>query len=101
MPPELLAAVLGPIIGAILGVSGFMSSRNIKVSDKQLDEIKETIELVSHQVTSIQIQLPSNYVTKEELTQHVAKEESWHNQVLREIRELREEIIVLRVNNHQ
>jgi uncharacterized protein YoxC len=100
MAAELIAAILGPVVGAIIGVTGFMSRRNISVSDKQLDEIKETIELVSHQVTSIQIQLPSNYVTKEELTQHVSKEESWHNQVLREIRELREEIIVLRVNNH-
>ena len=101
MPPELIAAVLGPIIGAIFGVTGFMSSRNIKVTDKQLDEIKETIELVGHQVTAIQIQLPSNYVSKEDLAIHVNKEETWHNQVLREIRELREEIIVLRVNNHQ
>ena len=100
MPAELLAAILGPAIGAVIGLAGFMSSRNINVTDKQLDEIKETIELVSHQVTSIQIQLPSNYVSKEELFQHVAKEESWHNQVLREIRELREEIIVIRVNNH-
>jgi archaellum component FlaC len=101
MPPELLAAILGPMVGAIFGITGFMSRRNINVTDKQLDEIKETIELVSHQVTSIQIQLPSNYVTKEELETHIAKEERHHNAVLREIRELREEIIVLRVNTHQ
>ena len=101
MPPELLAAILGPMVGAIFGITGFMSRRNINVTDKQLDEIKETIELVSHQVTSLQIQLPSNYVTKEELENHVLKEERHHNAVLREIRELREEIIVLRVNNHQ
>jgi hypothetical protein len=101
MPPELLAAVLGPIVGAIFGVTGFMSRRNINVTDKQLDEIKESIELISHQVTSIQIKLPSNYSTKEELSIHISREEDWHNQVLREIRELREEIIVLRVNTHQ
>ena len=101
MHPELIAAILGPAMGAIIGVAGFMSSRNLNVTDKQLDQIKETIELVSHQVTSIQIQLPSNYVTKEELENHVAKEETQHNTVLREIRELREEIIVLRVNSHQ
>ena len=101
MPPELLAAVLGPLIGAVFGVTGFMSSRNIKVSDKQLDAIKESVEIIGHQVTAIQIQLPSNYVSKEELQTHMEKEEYRHNQVLREIRELREEIIVLRVNTHQ
>jgi archaellum component FlaC len=89
------------MVGAIFGITGFMSRRNINVTDKQLDEIKETVELVSHQVTSLQIQLPSNYVTKEELEVHISKEERHHNAVLREIRELREEIIVLRVNTHQ
>jgi archaellum component FlaC len=101
MPPELLAAILGPLVGGVFGITGFMSRRNINVTDKQLDQIKETVELVSHQVTSLQIQLPSNYVSKEDLAIHINKEESWHNQVLREIRELREEIIVIRVNNHQ
>lgn len=100
MPPELLAAIVGPAVGAIFGVTGFMSRRNIDISDKQLDSIKETIELVSHQVTAIQIQLPSNYVSKEELAAHIKQEEHQHNRVLREIRELREEIIVLRVNSH-
>ena len=101
MPPELLAAILGPLVGAVFGITGFMSRRNISVTDKQLDQIKETVELVSHQVTTLQIQLPSNYVTKEELEHHISKEERHHNAVLREIRELREEIIVIRVNNHQ
>jgi archaellum component FlaC len=100
MPPELLAAILGPVVGAIFGITGFMSRRNINVTDKQLDTISENVELISHQVTALQIQLPSNYVSKEDLAIHVNKEEHWHNQVLREIRELREEIIVLRVNNH-
>ena len=100
MPPELLAAILGPLVGAVFGITGFMSRRNINVTDKQLDQIKETVELVSHQVTTLQIQLPSNYVTKEELEHHISKEERHHNAVLREIRELREEIIVLRVNSN-
>ena len=100
MPPELIAAVMGPVVGAIFGITGFMSKRNINVTDKQLDEIKESIEVISHQVTSIQIQLPSNYASKEDLSNHINLEEKRHNQVLREIRELREEIIVLRVNNH-
>jgi len=100
MPPELIAAILGPLCGAALGITGFAARRNTNLADKQLDQIKESIELVSHQVTSIQIQLPSKYVSKEELILHADKEEMQHNQVLREIRELREEIIVIRVNNH-
>lgn len=100
MPPELIAAIAGPLIGAIFGVTGFMSRRNINVTDKQLNHIAQNVELISQQVTAIQIQLPTNYVSKDELTNHISQENSWHQQMIREIRELREEIIVLRVNKN-
>lgn len=100
MPPELIAAIAGPMAGALFGIAGFLSRRNANLTDKQLDDIKESIELISHQVTSIQIQLPSTYVTKDEFSSHVAREDSFQSQVLQEMRELREEIIVIRVNSH-
>lgn len=100
MPPELIVGIAGPIIGAIFGVTGYMSRRNITITDKQLDQIAQNVEIIGHQVTSLQIQLPTNYVSKEEMALHTTKEEQQHQTVLREIRELREEIIVLRVNNH-
>ena len=100
MPPELIVGIAGPIIGAIIGVTGYMSRRNITITDKQLDQIAQNVEIIGHQVTSLQIQLPTNYVSKEEMALHTSKEEHQHQTVLREIRELREEIIVLRVNNH-
>lgn len=100
MPPELIAAIAGPILGAAFGITGFMSRRSINVTDKQLEQIAENIEVISHQVTNLQITLPTKYVSKEELAAHSQREEAWHTRVLNEIRELREEIIVLRVNHH-
>lgn len=101
MGPELLAAIIGPIAGAIFGIVGFSSRRNLTVTDTKLQTISENIELISHQVTNIQIQLPTNYTTKEELAQHIRSEEYFHNKMLDQMREMRDEIITLRASNRQ
>ena len=101
MGPELLAAIIGPIAGAILGIIGFTSRRNLAVTDAQLQTLSENIEVISHQVTNIQIQLPTNYTTKEELAQHIRSEEYFHNKMLDQMREMRDEIITLRASNRQ
>jgi hypothetical protein len=101
MGPELIVAIIGPVAGAVIGTFGFMSRRNINLTDTQLNAIAENVEVISHQVTSLQIQLPTNYVTKEELAQHMRAEEYFHNKMLDQIRELRDEVIVLRSQSHQ
>lgn len=100
MPPELIAGILGPIVGAVFGVIGFSSRRNISTSDAQLQAIAESVEVISLQVTNIQIQLPTKYASKDDLASHTEIEERWHKEMLHELREIREEVIVLRVNKN-
>ena len=100
MGPELIVAIIGPIAGAIIGAVGFMSRRNIATTDSQLKSIAENVELISTQVTQLQIQLPTNYATKEELAQHIRSEEYFHNKMLDQMREMRDEVIVLRSQQH-
>lgn len=99
MGPELIAAILGPVAGATIGIIGFMSRRNLATTDSQLQSIAENVEVISHQVTNLQIQLPTQYATKADLASHVANEERMHNEMLRQLRELRDEVIVLRVSS--
>lgn len=95
-----MAAVLGPLVGGLFGIIGFTSRRTITVTDTQLESIAENVEVISHQVTNLQIQLPTNYVTKEELAAHIRGEETQHMELMRELREVREEVIVLRAYRH-
>lgn len=97
MAPEFVAAILGPIVGAIFGILGFTSKRNAEAVDAQLNSIAENVEVISHQVTNIQIHLPTKYATKEELDAHIRSEEYFHNKMLDQMREMRDEIITLRV----
>ena len=101
MGPELIVAIVGPIAGAVIGTAGFMSKRNVSLTDSKLNSIAENVEVISHQVTSIQIQLPTQYTTKEELAQHIRSEEYFHNKMLDQMREMRDEIITLRANSKQ
>jgi hypothetical protein len=100
MGPELIVAIIGPIAGAIIGTAGFMSTRNMATTDSRLISIAENVELISAQVTSLQIQLPTNYATKDELAQHIRSEEYFHNKMLDQMREMRDEVIVLRSQQH-
>ena len=102
MGTELIAAIVGPVAGAIFGIVGFTSKRNMIVTDKHLSDIAESVEVISHQVTSLQISLPTNYVTKQELAHHIQGEETWHRDLSNQIRELRDEVIALRAyRGHQ
>ena len=96
MGPELIAAIVGPMAGAIFGIIGFSSRRNISVTDARLQEIAENVEVIGLQVTDLQIRLPTQYVTKEDLLSHVQSEERFHSDLLNQVREVRDEVIALR-----
>lgn len=96
MGPELIAAIVGPMAGAVFGIVGFTSKRNLNITDAKLHSIAENVEVISHQVTNLQISLPTNYVTKQELVHHIQGEETWHRDLSNQLRELREEVIALR-----
>ena len=101
MGTELIAAIVGPIAGAIFGIVGFTSKRNMIATDKHLSDIAESVEVISHQVTNLQISLPTNYVTKQELAHHIQSEETFHRDLSNQLRELRDEVISLRAYRNQ
>ncbi|MCP4778990.1 MAG: hypothetical protein GY880_32650 [Planctomycetaceae bacterium] len=101
MGPEVIAAIVGPIITTIIGTGAYVGRQNIERTDKKLKEISESIEVISHQVTALQVSLPTNYVTKQELANHIQGEERFHQDMLFQLRELREELVNVRIQSHR
>ena len=98
---ELVAAVVGPLAGAVIGTMGFMSRRGVITADKRLDTIAENVQVISDRVTELHVILPTNYATKDELAEHIRSEEYFHNKMLDQMRELRDEVIVLRATSER
>ena len=96
MGPELIAAILGPLAGGVIGTMGFMSRRGVISADKRLDTVVENVQTIQSKLTELHVVLPTNYCTKEELADHIKSEEYFHNKMLDQMREMRDEVIVLR-----
>lgn len=93
MTTTLVVTVAGPILGAFFGISTFFIKRSFSKTDAQLNSIAESIEIVSHQVTAMQVRIPTSYVAKEEFLRHIKDEERWQNELRLQLFEIREELI--------
>ena len=97
MGMELVLMIVGPIAGTVLGTSVFFQKRMVAQMDERMVRVSDQLEEVYDHVTSLRVALPERYVSKDEFVRHVRSEELWQQEVLANIRELREEVIVLRV----
>ena len=97
MGMELVLMIVGPIAGTVLGTSVFFQKRMVAQMDERMVRVSDQLEEVYDHVTSLRVALPERYVSKDEFVGHVRSEELWQQEVLANIRELREEVIVLRV----
>jgi len=98
---ELILAVVGPVAGAMFGLGTFVVRRQVVETDKKLQSIAENVEVISHQVTSILVSMPTNYVSKDDHYRHIAEEERWQKEVLQQVHQIRDELSSVRINVNQ
>ena len=92
MGPEILLALLGPVAGGFVGISTFLLRRNLSETGERLHSISENVEVIAHQMTSLQLKIAESYVTKDELLRHIEMEAKWQDDVMDQLREMRAEI---------
>ena len=97
---ELILAIVGPVAGAMFGLGTFVVRRQINETDVKLQSIADSVEVISHQVTSILVSMPTNYVSKEDHFRHIAEEQRWQKELLQQVHQLREELSVVRISSH-
>ena len=98
---ELILAIVGPVAGAMFGLGTFVVRRQVMETDKQLQLIAENVEVISHQVASILVSMPANYVSKDDHYRHIAEEERWQKEVLQQVHQIRDELSSVRINVNQ
>lgn len=91
MGPELIAAVLGPVVGGMISVMVWQAKRNADSINKNINSLHDCVHVVEKKVDGIQLDVAKNYVTNDQLQTHIDTEEEWHAQHHSEVKELRRE----------
>jgi len=96
MDPSIVGALIGLFGSAIIGGFGWIGKRNSETMAK----ITSSISNIEKVVTEIRIELPTKYVTKEEMLRHIESEQKWQNHVDGQLIQIREEISSVRDWSH-
>jgi hypothetical protein len=105
MGVELLGIVAS--FATIVSGFGWLMERSAKRSERMFLETHAAITKVESNVDSMEkafqdlrVLLPTNFVTKQELLQHIQGEEIWHNTTSERLRQIQEELLALRYHSN-
>ena len=76
MGPELLAAVLGPVVSAMISFIVWYGKKTTDKMDLGFKQVSNQIELVEKSVDELKLDVAKHYVTKKELLDHMKSEEA-------------------------
>lgn len=85
---------MGPFIGGLVSIAIWQAKKNSHQVQDGLKNLHSSVSEMSKKVDEISLDVAKNYCTREELRDHIDKEEDWHDQHHIEVKELRNEFIV-------
>jgi hypothetical protein len=97
MDPSIVGALIGLFGSAIVGGIGWIGKRNSETMTK----LTSSLSNIEKVVTEIRIELPTKYVTKEEMLRHIESGQKWQNHVDSQLIQIREELSSVRDWSHR
>ena len=94
---EIVVAVLGPMMGGLISLVVFVNKKNSEFMTTEFNRIHESISTISEKVDDLRLNVAENYVTNDQLTNHITSEESWHVRFGEELAQTRDECTATRV----
>ena len=94
---ELVVAVLGPMMGGLISLFVFVNRRNTTFMSTEFNRIHETLVRVDEKIDDLRVNVAENYVTNDELVNHIQSEEGWHVRFSEEMQQTRDECTATRV----
>ena len=96
MGPELIAAVLGPIVAGSLSVYLWVAKKDNERVSSSFTSINTTLNVIERKMDDIRVDVAKNYVTNEDLVSHIKGEEEWHKFMHDEMKAVRGEVTDVR-----
>lgn len=97
MDPTVLGSIIGVVGSFIIGGITWLG----KTNKENMTQINASVSNIESQVTALRIDLPTKYVSKEEMLLHIKSEENWQQHINSQLREIREEISSVRDWSHR
>ena len=94
---EILVAVLGPMMGGLITLFVFVNKKNGEFQRNEFERIHSTLVAVDEKVDDLRVEVAKNYVTNDQLKDHIESEENWHLRFGEEMAQTRNEVTTTRV----
>ena len=92
MGPEIVAAILGPILGGVVSVAVWTNKKNSEHITKGFEKLGDNVRAIELKIDTVKYEMARNYVTNDILNAHIAGEETWHQHFNNEMQEIRQDI---------
>ena len=94
---ELVVAILGPMMGGFISLFVFVNKKNSAFMTSEFNRIHETLIRVDEKIDDLRVNVAENYVTNDQLVNHIQSEEGWHVRFSEAMAQTRDECPATRV----
>ena len=94
---EIVIAVLGPTLGGLVSLMVFVNKKNGEFMSNEFNRIHESLSAVTEKVDELRLNVAENYVTNDQLANHITSEDSWHVRFGEDMQQTRDEVTATRV----
>lgn len=92
MGPELIAAIVGPLLGGTISLILWIGRRNATLISDGFKDVHSGMDRVERKVDDLKDDVNKNYVRNNVLEKHITMEEDWHTQVADQVQQMRVEM---------
>ena len=97
MGPEIIAAIIAPILTGTISMSIYLNKRSSDSIAEGFEKLHVTVQSIEQKVDDLRIDVAKNYVTNDVLTAHIKGEEDWHVRFGGEMQQMRDDVTTTRV----
>ena len=92
MGPELIAAVIGPVLGGVVSLFLWQNKKNYEFINSGFRNLDTTTNVIERKLDDLRYDVAKNYVTNDDLMTHIKGEQEWHQHMDCEVSNIRKEI---------
>lgn len=88
---SLILSLAAPVLGGMISIAIWQAKKNSETVNRGIESLHKCVHQVERKVDDLNLDVAKNYTTRDELRNHIDKEEDWHDQHHQEVKDLRRE----------